>query len=130
MPIKNTVEFSIDVTGELTGNQYVGSFTAKTKLSMKESLRQDEIFRGILGVNSNEASNASKSIAAAVSYLSTHLITSPDWWKSLENGLKCEDMNLLATINNTCQEKIDEEYKKLADEAGKAEAALKALPTS
>jgi hypothetical protein len=71
--MKNTVEFSVDVRGELTGNQYVGGFVVKTKLSMREALRQDEIYRGLLGSNSQDASPASKSIASAISYLMTHI---------------------------------------------------------
>jgi hypothetical protein len=126
--IKNTVDFTVDCRGELTGNQYTGAFTAKTKLSLRESLRQDELYRGILGANSQDASLASKSIASAISYLSTHLMTWPDWWTNLNKGMDCEDVNLLAEINNTCQEKIDAEYKILQDEAKKAEDLLKAIP--
>jgi hypothetical protein len=42
--------------------------------------------------------------------------------------LKCEDVNLLAAINNACQDKIDLEYKALAEEGSKAEELLKAIP--
>ena len=126
--LKNTVDFSVDVKGELTGNSYVGPFVAKTKLSVRETLRQDELYRAVLGVNSQDASPASKSVASAISYLSTHLVSSPDWWKALEGGMKCEDINLLAEINNKCQEIIDAEYKKLTEEASEAEKLLKAIP--
>ena len=129
MAIKNLVEFTIDVKGELTDHQYTGSFTAKTKLSMREALAQDEIYRRILGVNSQEASNASKSVAGAISYLKTHLVKCPDWWDALEGGDKCEDLNLLVEINNKCQDAVDGAYKALAEEAKKAEEILKALPT-
>ena len=128
MAIKNTVDFSVDIRGELTGNQYVGSFVAKTKLSMKESLKQDEIYRSILGSNSQDAGDSSKKVAAAISYLMTHIVTSPDWWKAMNLGMDCEDTNLLACINNTCQEKIEAEYKKLAEEAKASEELLKAIP--
>jgi hypothetical protein len=128
--MKNTVDFTVDVKGEVSGNSFVGGFTAKTKLSFRESLAQDEDYRRILGVNSQEASPNSKSIAGAISYLARHIIKCPDWWTSLEGGLKCEDMNLLAEINNNCQEAIEAEYKALAGEAQKAEDILKALPTT
>jgi hypothetical protein len=126
--IKNTVEFVIDCRGELTGNQYTGPFTAKTKLSLRESLKQDEMYRGILGANSQDASLASKQIASAISYLSTHLMTWPEWWTKLNRGLDCEDVNLLAEVNNMCQEKIQVEYDALAKEAKTAEDLLKAIP--
>jgi tRNA G26 N,N-dimethylase Trm1 len=129
MAIKATVDFAIDCKGELTGNQYTGSFVAKTKLSMKESLKQDEIYRSILGANSQDAADSSKKVAAAISYLMTHLVTSPEFWKAQNLGMDCEDMNLLAEINNVCQSKIEAEYKKLAEEAKASEELLKAIPT-
>jgi hypothetical protein len=128
MAIKATVDLAIDCKGELSGNQFTGSFVAKTKLSMKESLKQDEIYRSILGANSQDAGDSSKKVAAAISYLMTHVVTSPDWWKAMNLGMDCEDMNLLATINNAVQEKIELEYKKLAEEAKASEELLKAIP--
>ena len=129
MSIKNIVEFDVSAKGELTGKDYVGSFSAKTKLSTREQIKQDEIYRNILGVNSQEASLTSKTMAAAVSYLSVHLMTKPSWWKEIGEGLDLEDMNVLAIVNNTCQQKIEAEYQSLADEAKKAEADLKATQT-
>ena len=128
MAIKSQVDFSVDLVGELTGNKFPGVFTVKTKLSMRESLKQDEIYRSILGPDSPNASPAARSVAAAISYLATHVIKSPDWWQALEGGMKCEDMNVLAEVNNKAQEEIDKEYKALAEEAKKAEDILKAIP--
>jgi len=128
MSIRSTVDFVIDSKGDVTNTQVTGTFTAKTKLSMKEILRQDELYRQILGVNSQEASEHSKDIASALSYLATHIIGCPDIWKALENGMKCEDLNIIADINNRCREEIDKEYKKLSEEASAAETILKTPP--
>jgi hypothetical protein len=128
MAIKNTVDFSVDVVGELTNNSYVGTFVAKTKLSMRETLRQDEVRRQILGVNPQSAGEDAQRVAAAIAYLSVHIVQSPDWWKELEGGLKIEELNLLAEVNNKCQEAIDKEYKKLNEEATKAKGELEKLP--
>jgi hypothetical protein len=127
MPIKNQVDFAIDTTGELTGNKYSGAFTVKCKLSMRESLKQDEIYRSILGPDSQNAGQSAKSVAAALSYLATHVIKSPDWWQATEGGMKLEDMNVLASVNNLAQDAIEAEYKALAEEAKKAEDILKGV---
>jgi hypothetical protein len=127
MGIKSLVDFTVDVVGEVTGNKYVGSFTVKTALSARDALKQDEIYRSVLGPNSQDANPVSKGIASAISYLATHVAKSPDWWQSVEGGLKLEDINVLAIVNNTAQDTIEIEYKKLAEEAKKAEDILKNL---
>jgi hypothetical protein len=55
-------------------------------------------------------------------------MTWPEWWTKLNRGLDCEDVNLLAEVNNMCQEKIQVEYDALAKEAKTAEDLLKAIP--
>jgi hypothetical protein len=127
MALKNVVEFCIDVKGELTGQQYTGAFTVRTKLSVMQALAQDELYRRILGVNSQEASETSKALASAISYLSTHVVKGPEWFTALEGLMKCEDINVVAAVNNEAQRVIDVEYKALSEEAKKAETALKAL---
>jgi hypothetical protein len=126
--MKNTVEFSVDVVGELTKNSYVGGFTAKTKLSVRETLRQDEIRRSILGADAQNASLEAQTVANAVAYLHTHITKAPDWWRELDGGLNVEDLNLLAAVNNSCHDAVDAEYKALEKEADESKTALKDLP--
>jgi hypothetical protein len=99
---------------------------------MRDTLKQDEIYRSIVGPDPANASANSKGIASAIAYLATHVVVSPEWWKKLQGGLECDDLNLIADINNKAQEVIEVEYKKLAQEAQKAEDILKAVaaPTS
>jgi hypothetical protein len=127
MSIKNTVEFSVDIKGESSGQDFVGSFTVKTKLSIKEHLRQDELYRSLLGADSQNASIDSKSLATALAYLATRIVTSPEWWKKMEGGLSCEDINVISEINNKCIAEIEKEYATLKNEASAAEEALKGL---
>lgn len=124
MSIKSSVDFCVNVKGDITGQEFLGTFTVKTKLSMREILRQDELFRSILGVSPQDAGITSKSIASAISYLSVHVIKAPDWWKEMDNGMKVEDTNVLAEVNNKAMETIDAEYKKLDEEGKVAEKAL------
>lgn len=127
MSIKNTVDFSVDIKGEVTGDSFVGSFTVKTKLSVKEHLRQDELYRSLLGVDNQNASIDSKNLATALAYLATRIVKAPDWWNKMEGGLNCEDINVISEINNKCIAEIEREYKTLQEEATKAEEALKSL---
>lgn len=124
MAIKAFVDFQIDVKGDMTDQGFAGSFTAKTKLSMRDQFRQDEIYRANLGVNSQAASDNCKRISAAIAYLAVHLVKVPDWWDKVGRGVDLEDVNVLAEINNKCQEAIEEEYKKLQTDAEAAEKAL------
>jgi hypothetical protein len=127
MAIKQSVDFAISCTGELTGQSYVGTFTAKTKLSVKEQFREDELYRTLLGVDSQHASVAAKTLATALAYLGVRIIKSPDWWTKYDNGMEIEDMNLIVAVHNACTKEIDKEYKALSDEANKAEEALRLM---
>lgn len=128
--IKNLVEFSVDVVGEVTGQSFVGVFSAKTKLSVREQLKQDELYRSLLGVDCQNASEEAKRLAFALSYLAARITVSPDWWKALEGGMKAEDVNLIAAVNNACIAAVDKEYEVLKNSASQAEAALKAFNAS
>jgi hypothetical protein len=124
--LKSTVEFSVTCKGETTGKDYQGLFTAKTALSFRESLRQDETYRVILGVRPSEASDYAASIATAISYLSVRITQSPTWWKEAGNGLDLTgDENVLVAVNKACVEAIDEAYKAFRTEGAVALGELK-----
>jgi hypothetical protein len=130
MSIKGLVDFSVDVKGEVTGQSFVGTFSAKTKLSVREQLKQDELYRSILGVDCQNASEDSKKMAHALSYLATRITTAPDWWKQMANGMEVEDVNLIAAVNNSCIAAVEKEYEVLRASASQAEGALKAFAAS
>lgn len=123
--IAQTVTFDIDQKGEVTGKSFVGTFTAKTKTSIMETLKEDQIYRRVLGENPQDAADDIKRIAGAYAYLQIRLVDFPDWWKDSGFGLGLEDLGILATVNNKAQEKIRLEYEKLTADADKAKPELK-----
>ena len=124
--IAATVTFDIDQKGEVTGRSFIGTFTAKTKTSIMETLKEDQIYRRVLGENPQDAADDIKRIAGAYSYLQIRLVEWPEWWKDSAFGLGLEDLGVLAAVNNKAQEKIRLEYEKLTAEADKAKPELKA----
>ena len=124
--IAATVTFDIDQKGEVTGRSFIGTFTAKTKTSIMETLKEDQIYRRVLGENPQDAADDIKRIAMAYAYLQIRLTDAPDWWKDAGGGLGLEDLGVLAAVNNKAQEKIRLEYEKLTAEADKAKPELKA----
>jgi hypothetical protein len=126
MSISSIVSFDVKVTGDLTGKEYSGLFKVKTKLSVKERLKESEIKRSILGVASQDADQEAILMASAVAYLAVRVVESPAWWKESEGGLSLEDLNVLAVVNNTAQAEIAKEYDKLSKTAELAQVELKA----
>jgi hypothetical protein len=113
--LKSSVEFSVTVKGDTSGKEYAGLFTAKTALSFRESLRQDETYRVILGVRPSEAS-----------YLSIRLTQSPTWWKETNGFLDATgDENVLVTVHKACVDAIDAAYTAFRAEGAVALAELK-----
>ena len=126
MSLPNIVSFDVKCKGDETEKDYEGLFKVKTKLSIKERLKEDEVRRSLLGVDSQNAGNEAVLIASAVAYLAVRLVETPDWWKASEGGLKLEDSNVLATVNNTAMAEIAKEYQKLSKKAEEAQVEIKA----
>lgn len=123
--MKDAVQFTVTVKGETTGRSFEGLFEAKTKLSHRDVIKEDEIRRNILGVNPNDASPYAASIAGAVAYLAVRLTRSPDWFKASNNGLDLEDENVLVAVNNSAVAAVAVERDTHAKEAELAQNALK-----
>lgn len=114
------VLFAVDLKGDLTGKSYIGNFVVKTMTSFRDSLREDEIRRSVLGVNPQNAGPYAASVAAAIAYLDIRVIDCPEWWTQSGRGLDLKDDNILVEVNDKAVKAIDEELgkvKKLADEA-------------
>jgi hypothetical protein len=126
MSLASIVSFDVKCKGDETEKDYEGLFKVKTKLSIKERLKEDEIRRSVLGVDSQNAGTEATLIASAVAYLAVRLVESPDWWKASEGGMKLEDSNVLAIVNNTAMAEIAKEYQKLAKKAEDAQGEIKA----
>ena len=124
--LKSTVEFSVTVKGETSGKEYAGLFTAKTALSFRESLRQDETYRVILGVRPSEAGEYAATVAGAISYLAVRLTQSPTWWKETDGGLDLRgDDSVLVATHKACVDAIDEAYKAFRAEGAVALGELR-----
>jgi hypothetical protein len=124
--LKSSVEFSVTVKGDTSGKEYAGLFTAKTALSFRESLRQDETYRVILGVRPSEAGEYAATVAGAISYLSIRLTQSPTWWKETNGFLDATgDENVLVTVHKACVDAIDAAYTAFRAEGAVALAELK-----
>lgn len=98
--MQKTVTFGVSFKGKETGADYIGTFEAKTSTSYREDLKEDEIRRNVLGVNSVEAGGEAAAVAQAYAYLLIRVVKSPDWWKACGFGLDSEDPNILSEINN------------------------------
>jgi hypothetical protein len=124
--LKPTVDFSVQVKGELTAREYTGLFQAKTVLSFRESLRQDEIYRTTLGIRPNDAGDYAQSVATALSYLAVRLTGEiPEFWVKCNGGLDLKDDNVLVAVNKAAVDAIDAEYKRFREEGALAAAELK-----
>lgn len=123
-----THTFMVDTVGENTGEAYKGTFKVRVRMSHRDSLREDEVRRGLLGANPDAASDRAKSIAYIFAVLSVRIIDCPSWWANSDNGLALEDDNVVKEVFDQTVEasaKALEELKNKAEEARKQIAADK-----
>ena len=119
------VKFTVNIKGDYTQEQWSGSFTIKTRLSYRDTLRQDQVRRELLGPDpSNNASEDAKGIAQVFSFLSVYVTHAPRWWTENENGLSLEDNNLAPEVYRLAMEKLAEAIK---ERDAKVEEARKTL---
>lgn len=117
--MKTSESFVVDVIGETTGKTWKGVFKTKLRLSHRDYLRQDEIRRQLLGANPNDASPRAQNTAELFSYISVHLLESPQWWSQSSNGLDHEDDNVIGSVYaeiSKLKEKEDADLKAKAAE--------------
>jgi hypothetical protein len=124
--LKPSVDFSVSCKGDTTGKEYQGLFTVRTALSFRERLREDEIYRTTLGVNPNDASPFSQSVASALSYLAVRITGEvPAFWKECNGGVDLKDDEVLVAVHKAAVEAIDAEYKRFRGEGAEAIKELK-----
>lgn len=120
----NEAKFSIDVTGEVSGQPWKGVFKAKLRLSHRDQLRMDEIRRDLLGKNPETASPRAQNSADVFSFVAIHLLEAPQWWKMNGEGLDLEDDNVVAEVYGKIVEAKVEAQKKIKGEGVAAQAEL------
>lgn len=91
MFINDSRSIAVDIKGTVTGQQFMGVFKIKPLLSHRDKLRRDQLKRELLGVQSDQASEAAYRTAEVFSKLWCHIIESPSWWKDASNGLDLLD---------------------------------------
>lgn len=122
----NLTTFDINIIGDSTGEQWVGSFEMKLRLSHREKLLKDKIRRDLIGTNDGVASDLAVTTAEVFSLLAVSLTDkAPTWWKEKGNGLDLEDDNVVASVYEVVVKKQREIRDALEKKAEAAKAALK-----
>ncbi len=117
--------FTVKVKGDYSNEEWAGAFKMKTRLSYRETLKQDQIRRELLGPDpTNNASEDAKGIAQVFSFLGVYLISAPRWWTESNNGLDMADNNVAPEVYQKAIEKLAESIK---EREAEAEAARKAV---
>lgn len=118
-------DFSITETGDVSGREYVGIFTVKTRLSHMDRFRQDQIKRSLLGgTNPNDAGNIAMNMAEAFSQLSIRIINAPDWFSSSNGGVDLPDYNVITSIYTAAMAAESKAIAAVQEAANKAKESL------
>jgi hypothetical protein len=120
-----TAIFSIDVVGEVSQEQFKGSFTTKLRLSHADTFRKDEIRRKLLGPNPEGASPRAQNSADIFSELAVHILDAPSWWTSANNGIDLADDAPVAAVFEGAVAEKKKYLDGIKDKATAAAAELK-----
>mgnify|MGYP001767268699 CR=1 FL=1 len=123
--VNPTISFDIDFLDKYSDQKYAGAFEAKTKLTQREQLKKGEISRTLLGMNPRDAEYQDRAIADALAYLAIHITKAPKWWKDMDNGVECENTELIVDVYNKCSAAIEKEFEALTKKAEEARKELK-----
>jgi hypothetical protein len=108
-------EFSIDVVGDASGEQFKGKFKCRTRLSYRLDLQRDQRRRELLGTNLEHVSPEALAQAAMLAELGARLTSWPKWWPEVGFGLDMEeDDNVLIAIHDKIKEAIKTERAEVA----------------
>jgi hypothetical protein len=121
----NVEPFTVNLTGETTGENYTGKFSCKKRLSFREQLAIDQRRRELLGPQGGTATLRAEQAANFIAVLSVRLVEVPSWWKNSDGGLDLADDSVLGgvyvRVGKICGFIDDEE----AQAAAKAKEDLK-----
>ena len=111
--IDNTFSFSIAERGEVSGQMFNWSFTAKRMLSIRDRITKDGIRRQLTGDRPQDAEQNTLMRAEMLAMLQVALIETPKAWKESGGGLDLFDDNVLVVL----YEKVIAEQNKAQSEA-------------
>ncbi len=120
------VEFTIDITGEKTGEKYPGVFKARPRLSHLDTLRMDQVRRDLLGPKPELASDDAKNVASAFSKIWAHLVApTPRWWEASGGGINLLDEDPVAAVYANVLRIEKEAQEAVVKQGEKARESLK-----
>lgn len=125
MNLLETTEFRISVTGDKTGESYVGTFSVLRRLSHRMEMARDQIYRDLLGANPQFASERAKEQAEIFADLKVSVIKAPTWWTESGGGQDLCDDNVLQEIWSESIKTRVNAIKEVQERAKEAGAALK-----
>ena len=121
----NSEQFSVNVKGEVSGEQYAGVFKTKLRLSHRDQLRMDQVRRELLGDHADSASPRAQNQADVFSVLAIHLVGDvPKWWEGSNGGLDLEDDNVIAAVYEGVMKAKADAIKAIKGEAEEAKKEL------
>lgn len=127
---KYQTEFNIRCRGSVSGEEYLGNFLVKTRLSHLDRLQRDEARRRFLGPSpeGQVPDNDAKITAEILSQLFVRVLKAPSWWVSSQNGAELLDNEPLVAVYEAALQAEQEEAEKLKAAAVQAEKELKSEP--
>lgn len=118
--VDTTFSFSIAERGEVTGETFNWSFTAKRMLSIRDRITRDSIRRQLIGERPQDAEPNTIMRAEMLAFLQVSLVETPKAWKEASNGLDLFDDNIVLKVYDLTvdgQNKAIEEAEKIGEES-------------
>lgn len=118
----------VNATGEITGEQYTGKFTFKTRLSHKERMQIDTLRRQILGPQPEGAVPSPRALSAAQIFanLAVRTLDAPSFWKNSDNGMDLADDDLVSAVYDAAIKAEEDEIQKVRKAGEDAKKDLQA----
>lgn len=97
--LEQTAKFSVNITGRLSKETYLGTFRVKCLISPLEEIAADRRYRDLLGDNSHLAQDHVRQKAFALAQLEQRVIEMPPFWESeIIPGGHIKDDNVILEI--------------------------------
>ena len=116
---------TVNITGDVTKNLYVGEFLFKTMLSHSDQFAIARKRKQLVGDNKDgDLPVVLVEKAIILSQLSARIVQAPDWWG---DGSDLMDTNVILELFEKAVECENEELRKLQGDATKAKAELEKI---
>lgn len=117
-------EFAVKCVGEITGEQWFGTFKVRPVLPHGLQLEQDRLRREFLGVHPDAASPRALNQAQIFSNLQVSIIEAPPWWEKSGNGLALVDDEVVKAVSEGVNKIQNDFYASLKKKQDAAKADL------